>query len=137
MQAIKGKQNRTTELLLAQELRKAGLKGWRRHQPLPGRPDFTFPARRVVVFVDGCFWHGCPRCYKAPARNAAFWARKVTANKRRDRRVVRSLGQHGWKVLRIWEHLLSRNPATAVNRVLKALGATRTTPRARESQMRA
>jgi DNA mismatch endonuclease, patch repair protein len=104
MRAIRGQGNRTTELALATQLRRHRLSGWRRHRhDLPGRPDFTWARERVAVFVDGCFWHGCPRCYRAPARNSAFWAEKVMANRRRDRRVRARLRSLGWRVLRVWE----------------------------------
>ena len=88
---------------MARLLRKAGLKGWRRHLRLPGRPDFAWPAKRVALFVDGCFWHGCPSCYRAPRHNSRFWADKVKANRRRDLRVSRKLRAEQWKVLRVWE----------------------------------
>ena len=60
-----------------------------------GRPDFVFPVERVAVFVDGCFWHGCPRHYTAPAGHAAFWRRKLVANRTRDRLVTRTLTRAG------------------------------------------
>ena len=101
--AVKGKGNASTELRLAHSLRLATLSGWRRHLPLPGKPDFAWPRLKVVVFVDGCFWHGCPRCYHAPKHNAQFWREKLEGNKRRDRRVSRQLRALGWTVLRIWE----------------------------------
>lgn len=103
MRAIKGKGNSTTEEALASRLRREHLSGWRRHTDLPGRPDFVWHRRRVAVFVDGCFWHGCPRCYRAPRHNAQFWRAKIDANKRRDMRVSRVLRAAGWQVVRIWE----------------------------------
>jgi DNA mismatch endonuclease (patch repair protein) len=101
--AVKGRGNQSTELALASLLRVHGISGWRRHLPLPGRPDFAWPRERVAVFVDGCFWHGCPRCYVAPRHNAAFWSHKVETNQRRDRRVTRILRNAGWSVHRVWE----------------------------------
>ena len=103
MQSIKGKGNKSTELRLAKIFRGHGITGWRRHLPLPGKPDFAFPKAKVAIFVDGCFWHGCPKCYREPATNTAFWKNKVLTNKRRDRRVSRELRKKGWKVLRLWE----------------------------------
>jgi len=76
-----------------------------------GRPDFVFPASRVALFVDGCFWHGCPKHYTKPKNNRAFWKRKLDANHARDRQVNRELRRKGWRVLRIWEHdLRLKNP---------------------------
>lgn len=103
MSAIRWRGNRTTELAVARLLRRWKLSGWRRHQGLPGRPDFLWRGHRVALFVDGCFWHGCPRCYKAPKRNAAFWRAKILSNRTRDRRVNCDLRQLGWKVIRVWE----------------------------------
>lgn len=101
--AVRSRGNASTELRLAAALRFYGLKGWRRHLPLPGKPDFAWRKERVAVFVDGCFWHGCPRCYRAPRHNAAFWKAKIESNQRRDRRVSRQLRRMDWRVLRIWE----------------------------------
>jgi DNA mismatch endonuclease (patch repair protein) len=103
MKAIRGRGNETTELAVARLLRRWGLKGWRRHLSLSGRPDFTWRRERVVLFVDGCFWHGCPRCYSLPRSNTAFWREKLEGNRRRDRRISRILRAAGWKVLRVWE----------------------------------
>ncbi len=72
------------------------------------RPDFVFPKLRLAVFVDGCFWHGCPKHATKPWNNAAFWRRKFAANQSRDRLVTRTLRKNGWRVLRIWEHELKR-----------------------------
>ena len=72
------------------------------------RPDFVFPQRRTAIFVDGCFWHGCPQHATWPKGNAAFWRKKIAGNIARDRRVTRTLRRAGWRVLRIWEHDLHR-----------------------------
>lgn len=123
LSAVRGKGNKTTELRLATALRFFGLKGWRRHLLLPGKPDFAWPKQKVAVFVDGCFWHGCPKCYRAPKHNAEFWQEKIETNRRRDRRVARQLRSRGWSVLRIWECHLP-NPTT-LTRIRRALDARR------------
>jgi DNA mismatch endonuclease (patch repair protein) len=88
------------------------------------RADFTFRKERVVIFVDGCFWHGCPKHSNMPANNRAFWLKKLTGNKGRDRLVTRALRQSGWRVLRIWEHELARrNAARLLLRIRRALGS--------------
>ena len=93
------------------------------HVALRVRPDFTFPILKVAVFVDGCFWHGCPKHSNLPANNRAFWLKKLTANKERDRLVTRTLRQRGWRLLRIWEHELARkNEARLMRRLESALG---------------
>jgi DNA mismatch endonuclease (patch repair protein) len=106
MSRIRSRGNRDTELRLIAIFREHEITGWRRHRPVFGRPDFVFPKLRVAVFVDGCFWHGCPQHYNAPSGNAAFWRKKQAANRRRDQLVNRTLRKSGWRVLRIWEHSL-------------------------------
>ena len=106
MASIRSKGNATTELAFLRLLRDAGIAGWRRHLDLPGKPDFAFPSRHLVVFIDGCFWHGCPRCYRMPEDNRPYWKLKVSLNRRRDRRRTRELRSLNWHVVRIWEHSL-------------------------------
>ena len=72
------------------------------------RPDFVFRKERVAVFVDGCFWHGCPKHATWPANRAAWWRAKIEGNRSRDRRVNRALRRAGWRVVRVWEHQLKR-----------------------------
>jgi len=138
MSRIRGRGNKDTEIALARLLRANHVSGWRRHQNLVGRPDFTFPKQRVVVFVDGCFWHGC-RIHSSPAKwlrkssmkslspaakrrrtGRAFWKQKLAGNMARDRFVSRALRKRGWKVVRIWEHELAKNPVRCIN-IIKGL----------------
>jgi DNA mismatch endonuclease (patch repair protein) len=105
MSAVKSKGNASTEVAMVSAFRKAGLKGWRRHSKLLGfRPDFVFGRERVVVFLDGCFWHGCPIHGSFPESNKDFWASKLEANVARDRRADAYLLGSGWTVIRFWEH---------------------------------
>ncbi len=83
--------------------------------PLRVRPDFVFLKLRMAVFVDGCFWHGCPQHATKPRSNAAFWRRKLAGNQVRDRLVTRTLRRAGWRVLRIWEHELARRRVTRLS----------------------
>jgi len=86
------------------------------------KPDFVFLKSRTAIFVDGCFWHGCPKHATKPANNRAFWQRKLSANKTRDWLVVRKLRTTGWRVLRIWEHeLAKKNQERLVKRILRVL----------------
>lgn len=89
---------------------------------LIGRPDFVFPRSRVVVFVDGCFWHACPLHYQAPANRAEFWKEKVARNRDRDAMVNSRLAADGWTVVRIWEHAVRRDLPAAVAEVAAAVG---------------
>ena len=121
MSKIRGRGNKKTEIALMQHLRSGGVSGWRRHQPIFGKPDFVFRSDRVAVFVDGCFWHGCPRHQQYPATNREFWRKKLDANKRRDRLVTRTLRDKGWTVVRLWECQLTRNPGRCMARIERAI----------------
>ena len=116
MSRIRGKGNKSTEVRLIKLFREHGITGWRRHQKLPGKPDFLFRRERLAVFVDGCFWHGCPRCYRIPKQNAEFWETKIGGNQKRDRKVSRQLRKLGWSVCRIWECRL-KNPDSVIRRI--------------------
>lgn len=116
MSRIRGRGNRDTELALAKLLRRHAVTGWRRHPVMFGKPDFVFRKERVAVFVDGCFWHGCPHHATKPGNNAGFWRKKLAANRARDRLVNRRLRRDGWRVVRIWEHEL-RDEARAIRRL--------------------
>ncbi|HRX54580.1 MAG TPA: very short patch repair endonuclease [Verrucomicrobiales bacterium] len=120
MRNVRSSGNQSTELTLIDIFRAAGLCGWRRNQRLPGKPDFVFRRERVAVFVDGCFWHGCPKCYRRPKSNRKFWDEKVARNKKRDREVGKELRGKNWRVIRIWEHQL-KNRARVANRFVRAL----------------
>jgi DNA mismatch endonuclease (patch repair protein) len=103
--------NKDTELRLIALFRAHGISGWRRNHQLGGKPDFVFRKERLVVFVDGCFWHGCPAHATWPKQNAEFWRTKILGNRRRDLAVNRLLKKAGWRVVRIWEHALTRKQA--------------------------
>ena len=114
MAAIRSRGNKDTEVKLAAILRASGITGWRRHQALPGRPDFTFRRERLAIFVDGCFWHGCPEHGTWPKNNAAFWREKIERNMARDAETTSELQQGGWLVLRLWEHTPVDDAATHI-----------------------
>jgi DNA mismatch endonuclease (patch repair protein) len=121
MASVKGSGNRSTERRLRFALVRAGLKGWRLHfRQLPGKPDFFFPKESVVVFADGCFWHGCRKCGHVPNKRSAFWAAKIRRNRLRDRSATRLLRDRGFVVLRFWEHEIE-TPRRCVERVRSAL----------------
>ena len=135
MKRIRSRGNKDTELALIRVFRAHRITGWRRHVQIRNsefgirnfkvRPDFVFPKLRLAVFVDGCFWHGCPQHATKPRNNAAFWRRKFAANKARDRLVTRTLLLAGWRVLRIWEHELAkrgvRNAERGMSRLLRRI----------------
>ena len=122
MALIRSRGNASTESRLIALMKEAGITGWRRKQMLPGKPDFVFRKNRFCVFVDGCFWHGCPKHATWPKQNEKFWSYKILGNKARDRKVSCELRAAGWKVFRIWEHSL-KNPGPVIARIRKALAA--------------
>jgi DNA mismatch endonuclease (patch repair protein) len=103
MSKIRGCGNKKTELALIKVFKHKKITGWRRNSPVYGKPDFVFPKKRTAVFVDGCFWHRCPKCDLKPKQNALFWQQKLDGNRERDKKVNRVLKRKGWKILRIWE----------------------------------
>lgn len=113
MSRIRGKGNKDTELAMIQILRSSHISGWRRNQAVLGKPDFVFPKHRIALFVDGCFWHGCPKHSNMPGNNREFWMKKLDANKKRDEYVSRELSNMGWKVIRVWEHELGNSAKVA------------------------
>jgi DNA mismatch endonuclease (patch repair protein) len=107
MRAIKAKGNRSTEVRARAILVRSAIRGWVLHPVgLPGKPDFFFPESRLVLFVDGCYWHGCARCRHAHSTNRAYWSAKIAGNIRRDRLNNRRLRKAGLRVVRVWEHEL-------------------------------
>jgi len=120
MRAICSSSNRTTERRLVAFLVQNATKGWKLHPPnMPGNPDLIMPARRVAIFVDGCFWHGCPSCGHIPKTNKAYWRAKIARNKKRDRKSTRELKALGYRVVRIWECQLAKRPASCLNRITR------------------
>ena len=110
MAKVRSKGNRSTEGMVQRALRRERVRGWTKHpRNIEGHPDFYFPKLRVAVFVDGCFWHGCPRCGRLPRSRVAFWRAKIDANRRRDREIRRHLRSTGVRVVRVWEHQLKTN----------------------------
>jgi DNA mismatch endonuclease, patch repair protein len=120
MSRIKGRGNRATELRLVSLFKTYGIKGWRRSAPVFGKPDFVFPSLRIAVFVDGCFWHGCPIHGSVPGSNRDFWEKKLSRNKSRDRLVNKKLHDLGWKSVRVWQHEL-RRPEKVARRLERLL----------------
>lgn len=108
------------ELLLRRALWHMGYR-YRLRPHLLGRPDIAFARQRVLVFADGCFWHGCPVHYVAPKTRKAYWSSKVMANIARDKRNDELLSAAGWTVLRLWEHDIEGNPNACARKVAAVL----------------
>jgi DNA mismatch endonuclease (patch repair protein) len=123
MSRVKSRGNRSTELALIDLMKRHRIVGWRRNSLKIGRPDFVFQQHKLAVFVDGCFWHGCSLHGSRPMKNAAFWREKLQRNLARDQFVNRELQRRGWRVMRIWQHELSkRNEGLLLARLLTNLG---------------
>lgn len=127
MSRVRDRGNAATELRLIEIFRSEGVRGWRRQSRVFGRPDFIFPKARVAIFVDGCFWHGCPLHGEIPASNTPFWSKKIQANVTRDDLVRRRLKKLGWRVIRIWQHDL-RRPGRVAGRIKRVLVVRRPSP---------
>jgi DNA mismatch endonuclease (patch repair protein) len=144
MARVRSRGNRSTEGALADAFRSAGITGWRRHVRLRVKdsrtctqaasavrfkscytyPDFVFSRHRLAVYVDGCFWHACPRHSSVPTHNSRFWCTKLASNRARDARVSAALRRAGWTVIRIWEHSVKGQPATCARRVHRAIATS-------------
>ena len=118
MAAVKPTGTRT-EIRLARILWQNNLRGYRKHWPVQGKPDFVWPKVKVALFVDGCFWHGCPRCNRRSKSNVKFWRSKIISNRRRDARVARKLRNDGWSVLRVWECKIAEE--RTLSRIMRAV----------------
>lgn len=115
--------NTDAEMLLRRSLWREGLRFRVTCRFLPGSPDVAFTRWRLAVFVDGCFWHGCPIHYTSPKANSTFWQEKKARNCARDARVDGELISLGWSVLRVWEHEVYEGVSSVVKRISKMLTA--------------
>lgn len=112
--------NTKPEVKLRKALWALGLR-YRIKSTLPGRPDIVFPSARLVIFVDGCFWHGCPEHFKSPRTNTEFWETKIRRTQQRDRIAEYALNQLGWRVMRIWEHDVRKCADAFVQEIVAAV----------------
>lgn len=108
MSRIRGKDTQP-ELILRKAISGAGIRGYRLKYKLLGKPDIVFPKRKIAIFIDGCFWHKCPKCFSELSTTKKYWVKKIQSNIDRDQRVNKTLKKMGWKILRIWEHDTERN----------------------------
>jgi DNA mismatch endonuclease, patch repair protein len=120
MSRIKGK-NTGPELKLRKLLYASGVRGYRIHYKLSGKPDIVFTKKKIAIFIDGCFWHKCPVCFQEPETRKEFWMKKIQSNIDRDKKVDEKLKNDGWKVIRIWEHEIRKRPKNVVSKILDLL----------------
>jgi DNA mismatch endonuclease (patch repair protein) len=112
-------------------LRNAGLRFRKDCRPSPAlrcTADIVFPQHRLCVFVDGCFWHGCPRHFTCPRKNAGWWNEKIATTKERDKRQTRQLKAAGWRVIRVWEHDLEASSQRTLDLIRRALQRAKVKP---------
>lgn len=121
MSAVKGKSNKSTELKFCSALQRSVIHGWRLHEKLIGNPDIYFPDYEIAVFLDGCFWHGCPKCGHIPKTNFSYWEAKILKNKERDNEKTFLLKKEGYQVIRFWEHELKEDIERCVDTIKDAI----------------
>jgi DNA mismatch endonuclease (patch repair protein) len=124
---MQGNRKRDTrpEVALRRAVHACGLRYRVAARPLPGQPwtaDLVFAGPRLAVFLDGCYWHGCPEHFTCPRVNTAYWSSKIERNRARDARVDAELQAAGWATLRIWEH---EPTSSAEERVMAAVRSLR------------
>jgi len=106
------------ELILKKRLQGA----YFRYQPkIYGNPDFALKSKKVVIFVDGCFWHKCPKCFRKPKSNKKYWNPKIDKNVQRDRKYDNYYLERGWNVIRVWEHDVMKNINSVSKRIFSSL----------------
>lgn len=115
MRAIKSTNNKSTEQKFKKALSDAGLTNFHVNTKIIGNPDLFFPSYNVVIFLDGCFWHGCPKCGHIPKSNSLYWYTKIERNKERDINQRSALREQGFQVAQYWEHELKENMSRCIN----------------------
>jgi DNA mismatch endonuclease (patch repair protein) len=120
MSRIKGK-NTGPEVKLRKLLFSNGIRGYRIHFDLPGKPDIVFVKKKIAIFIDGCFWHKCPVDFQEPETRKEFWMKKINSNVERDKKINVQLQNMGWLVIRFWEHDVKKRPDEIVEVIKKNL----------------
>ena len=118
MSSVKSKETRI-EILIRKELWKKGYRYRKNASGYFGKPDVLLKKFKTVIFIDSCFWHGCKKHGTIPKVRNKFWKEKIERNKERDREVNKHYKKIGWKVIRVWEHEIKKNPEKAIQKVIK------------------
>ena len=118
MSQIKSKDTKP-EVALKKAIVKSGINPSFNNNKITGKPDIVFIRKKIAIFIDGCFWHKCPTCFRLPKTNRKFWRKKINSNVKRDRKINRTLKKQGWKILRIWEHEIKK--ISEINRKVKLI----------------
>lgn len=138
---MRGNRSRDTkpELAVRRLLHARGLRYRVNVRPLPSlrrTADVVFPRRRIAVFIDGCYWHGCPQHYIPSKSNSDYWTPKIAANEARDVETSRALSEAGWMALRYWSHMAPEDIAASIEQHLSASTANNERPSAQTSGRR-
>ena len=120
MSRIKGK-NTQPEIKLRKALFKNGCRGFRVSSKITGKPDIVFTKKKIVVFIDGCYWHKCTKCFIKPKTKTKWWMKKINRNVTHDNEVDTQLKSYGWKVLRFWEHDINKSIDKVLNKMITQL----------------
>jgi DNA mismatch endonuclease, patch repair protein len=120
MSQIKGK-NTKPEIEFRKYIWSQGIRSYRLHSKIKGKPDLYFPKKQTAIFIDGCFWHQCPICFKKPKTNKRFWGNKIRQNVKRDLDTDIFLANQGIHVLRLWEHEIKIDLKGCVEKLKKLL----------------
>jgi DNA mismatch endonuclease (patch repair protein) len=120
MASIKGRDT-VPEMMVRRLLWAHGIRYRVHNTNLPGKPDISNSRSKVAVFIDGCFWHGCRKCYKEPTSNVEFWRAKLRRNIRRRKAVKRELKTRGWTVLEFWEHSVMSSPNNVMRKIKRVI----------------
>lgn len=120
MSRIRGK-NTGPEIKLRKLLWSQGIRGYRIHFNLSGKPDIVFTKKKIAIFIDGCFWHKCPICFQEPKTRKDFWMKKIDSNIERDQKNTKKLQDDGWTVLRLWEHEIRKTPEDVLRKIRQTL----------------
>ena len=123
MASIRGKNTRP-ELTIRKILWSKGIRYRIHSKNVFGIPDISIQKKRLAVFIDGCFWHACKKCYSEPKTNTSFWRKKIQGNKLRRDKVRKKLMRNGWKVMEFWEHDVKVDPYELVNKIEKEISKT-------------
>ncbi len=118
MQNIRSK-NTEPERIIMSELRKQKIYFSTHAKNIIGKPDIVFRRKKIAVFIDSVFWHGHPTRFIQPKTNTEYWDNKIKTNKKRDRKVNKTLKSEGWCVIRLWDYDIKRNSRKCLNRILK------------------
>jgi|ERR1700733_6119794 DNA mismatch endonuclease (patch repair protein) len=125
MSRIRGKDT-TIEVTFRKYLWAMGVRGYRVRGNVPGSPDVYFPKLHFAVFIDGCFWHRCPQCFRKPKSNLRYWNKKIRDNVARDKRKNVELRRRKIRYMHIWEHEIKRDPNGAYRKFLRRYATSKT-----------